>query len=56
MPVYLYVCKKCEKKFEIMKPMSKCDEPQACPDCGEIAEQQMANTNWAWGVGPHWSL
>jgi putative FmdB family regulatory protein len=34
MPIYEYVCKDCEKQFEVIRPMSQADAPLACPACG----------------------
>lgn len=31
MPVYEYVCDKCETKFEALRPVSRMDEPAPCP-------------------------
>ena len=31
MPVYEYVCEKCDKKFEALRPVSRMDEPAPCP-------------------------
>lgn len=35
MPTYEYRCPKCEKPFEVFLPMSRYDESQNCPECGE---------------------
>jgi putative FmdB family regulatory protein len=31
MPVYEYVCDKCETKFEALRPVRGMDEPAPCP-------------------------
>ena len=31
MPVYEYVCDKCETKFEALRPVSRMDEAAPCP-------------------------
>jgi putative FmdB family regulatory protein len=31
MPLYEYVCEKCELKFEALRPASRMDEPAPCP-------------------------
>ena len=31
MPVYEYVCDKCETKFEALRTVSRMDEPAPCP-------------------------
>ena len=33
MPIYEYVCRKCEKHFDLLRPMSQADEPARCPHC-----------------------
>jgi putative FmdB family regulatory protein len=34
MPIYEYLCPNCERKFDLMRPMSASSEPAPCPDCG----------------------
>ncbi len=34
MAIYEYRCQSCGNEFEVMKPISKADEPSACPKCG----------------------
>jgi putative FmdB family regulatory protein len=34
MAVYEYLCPKCRKEFELMRPMSEGDRPARCPKCG----------------------
>ena len=34
MPIYEYVCSRCEQKFELLKPMSQAGEAVSCPRCG----------------------
>jgi putative FmdB family regulatory protein len=31
MPVYEYVCDRCEQKFEALRTVSRMDEPAPCP-------------------------
>ncbi len=33
MPIYEYECTKCDKKFELMRSMSRADESASCPHC-----------------------
>lgn len=33
MPIYEYVCADCSERFEIMRSMSKADEPAECTRC-----------------------
>ena len=34
MPIYEYVCSRCEQKFELLKSMSQAGEAVPCPRCG----------------------
>jgi len=43
MPTYEYWCPKCEKEFEVKKPISDFDKPAFCPDCGTQGERLMSN-------------
>jgi putative FmdB family regulatory protein len=31
MPVYEYVCQKCDTRFDQLRPASRMDEPASCP-------------------------
>ncbi len=31
MPLYEYYCTRCAAKFELLRPMSRADEPATCP-------------------------
>ena len=42
MPIYTYACDACEQDFEQVLPLSRYDEPQACPSCGETARKTVA--------------
>ncbi len=39
MPLYEYVCPKCKKEFEVMRPFSQANEPASCPDCGTAGQK-----------------
>lgn len=39
MAVYEYLCPKCHKEFELMRPMSEADRPAKCPKCGSKAQK-----------------
>jgi putative FmdB family regulatory protein len=43
--VYEYSCDECGLQFEEMKPMSKSDEPEVCPECGETARKLVSAVN-----------
>lgn len=32
MPLYEYYCRTCDKKFEMLRPMSRADEDATCPE------------------------
>ena len=39
MPIYGYVCRSCEHRFDVLRKMS--DDPLVhCPDCGEASLQK----------------
>lgn len=33
MPVYEYVCQKCDTRFDLLRSMSQADQPTCCPHC-----------------------
>ncbi len=35
MPIYEYICPKCDTRFDALRPMSQADAPIACPRCSE---------------------
>jgi putative FmdB family regulatory protein len=39
MPIYEYYCQQCDREFELMRPMSQCDDPAFCPTCGGKGEK-----------------
>ena len=39
MAVYEFLCPKCRKQFELMRPMSEAGKPAKCPKCGAKAEK-----------------
>jgi putative FmdB family regulatory protein len=39
MAIYEYFCPKCKAEFELMRPISKADEPASCPKCGSQGEK-----------------
>jgi putative FmdB family regulatory protein len=42
MPIYEYVCRKCDSKFELMRPFSLSDAPASCPTCKKTAEKLLS--------------
>lgn len=42
MPVYEYRCPKCGNEFDLMRPISRADEPAPCPKCGSPGEKLMS--------------
>ena len=42
MPLYEYLCQRCETKFELLRPMSRSDEPATCPSGHEGAERVLS--------------
>ena len=34
MPLYEYHCEPCDEKFEVLRAMSRGDDPATCPTCG----------------------
>lgn len=34
MPTYEFWCQKCQKEFEVQRPMSEYKNPSFCPECG----------------------
>ena len=42
MAVYEFLCPKCGRKFELMRPMSEAEKPAKCPKCGSKAQKLMS--------------
>ena len=42
MPVYEYLCSKCEKKFEKLRSMARMDDPAECPECGTSSDRVLS--------------
>jgi putative FmdB family regulatory protein len=34
MPLYEYICRECETRFDALRAMADADAPIACPNCG----------------------
>ena len=43
MPIYEYYCSKCDRDFEMIRPVSQSDSPAECSVCGEAAQRQLSN-------------
>jgi putative FmdB family regulatory protein len=44
MPIYEYHCSQCDHKFDLIRALSKRDDPAPCPDCGEPGDRQLITT------------
>jgi putative FmdB family regulatory protein len=42
MSIYEYVCPRCKMEFEVMRPISKADDPAACPKCNSQGERLLS--------------
>ena len=42
MPIYEYACTSCDHDFELLRPMSRMDEPTPCPECSSKAKRQIS--------------
>ena len=51
MPIYEYVCEKCDTKFEQLRPLSQAEKPADCPKCHKPARRMMS-TFAAYSVTP----
>lgn len=43
MPVYEYYCARCGRDFELIRPVSRSEEPAPCGECGEPGRRQLSN-------------
>ncbi len=43
MPIYEYVCRNCNNKFELMRPFSRAQEMADCAKCHSQAERIMSS-------------
>ncbi len=50
MPLYEYYCRECEGKFELLRPMSRSDEPATCPQ-GHAGAQRVLSVFAAFSSG-----
>jgi putative FmdB family regulatory protein len=42
MPIYEYYCQKCQRKFELLKPISKAGDEAECPVCHSSAKRAIS--------------
>ena len=42
MPTYEYWCPKCQKEFEVRRPVADFDKPASCPACGTEGQRLMS--------------
>jgi putative FmdB family regulatory protein len=52
MPIYEYQCKKCGKRFEMLRRMSDADSKLQCPSCYSEHVERQFSTFAAGGCGP----
>ena len=43
MPVYEYYCESCNLEFELIRPVSKIDDPAPCATCKQNGQRQLSN-------------
>ena len=50
MPLYEYVCNRCDERFDELRPMAECAEDGECPNCGQLSSRvlSVSNTYWGW--------
>ena len=42
MPVYEYYCENCKSEYEMIRPVSRMDEPGPCPNCGQPGQRLLS--------------
>jgi putative FmdB family regulatory protein len=46
MPLYEYLCKDCQQRYEELRSFSTADEPRPCPHCGSLnGVRQLSRVN-----------
>ena len=43
MPVYEYYCEKCNLEYELIRPVSRIDEPAPCSKCGLPGQRMLSH-------------
>ena len=51
MPIYEYICKDCNHKFEEMRSFSQADAPIRCKNCGSEATHRTVSKCYSIGDG-----
>jgi len=41
-PIYEYYCRRCQTRFELLRPVSRMDDPATCPQGHEGAERVLS--------------
>ena len=42
MPLYEYICRECDSKFEQLRPLSQAENEACCPKCQKTARRVMS--------------
>ena len=42
MPIYEYLCSKCDQKFELLRSFSQIGKKTPCPKCQNLAERKLS--------------
>ena len=42
MPIYEYCCANCNAEYQLLRPLSKADEPAPCKTCGQPGQRQLS--------------
>ena len=50
MPLYEYYCRRCEQRFELLRPLARMDDPAPCPK-GHDGGERMLSTFAAFSQG-----
>ena len=43
MPLYEYYCENCRTEYELIRPVSRIDEPAPCATCGQPGQRQLSH-------------
>jgi len=44
MPIYEFKCRKCEKRFEALRPINDDGRDLTCPECGDRRPEKVFST------------